>query len=350
MALTPNGSGVQTYCEHLIGALADQVDDPSRICARVQTQSTGLIPPAVAVEVRADCAGVRRLFEGWRGAPGAGLVHGLDVDVPRHRAGPVVTTVHDLSVFDVPWTFSRWRSAAERRAVSIGIGRADAIIAVSAFTAERVAERFGREATVTHLAPAPNFTVPDDATIAEIRHRYRLPDAFVLHVGTIEPRKDVAALAAACRRLGAPLVLAGARAGDLPHDPGLQWLGYVPRDDLAGLYGAAHVVAYPSRYEGFGLPPIEAMASGAVVVATAVGALPELAAQHATVHRGERIELALAAPGDPDALEEHLAAAIGDEAQRCRRRATGAAIVDALSWSHTARRTLGVYEELGVSL
>ncbi len=337
LALRPGGSGVQTYSRELIRALQRRLGADASLVARVQADATGELPAGVTARVRPVCDGARRLFEGWRRVDEADLVHGLDVDLPFRSPGPTVATVHDLSVFDVPWAHSRIRGAGERLAVRRGITAADELISVSRFTAETVAERFGRSSTVIHLAPRPGMTPPDDQSRADVIARHRLPDRFVLHVGTIEPRKDVAGLVEACDRIGVDLVLAGARATDLPSAPGVHWLGYVPDDDLAPLYAAADAVAYPSRYEGFGLPPIEAMACGAAIVATSVGALPDIV--------GDSIDLV--APGDLERLAEALHAAVFDPDHQGRLRKAGAEAVRPLDWDTTAARTIEVYRRLG---
>jgi glycosyltransferase involved in cell wall biosynthesis len=269
----------------------------------------------------------------------APLVHGLDVDLPLSTAGPTVATVHDLSVFDTPWAFSAFRARGERMLLSRHIRRADALLAVSQFTADRIGERFGRVATVTHLAPSPHCRPAPDAAVAEARDRLGLPERFVLHVGTAEPRKDVPGLADACRTVGIPLVVAGQILVDLPSD--VITLGYVDHGLLAPLFGAATVVAYPSRYEGFGLPPIEALASGAAVVATAVGALPEVLG-HA--------DYPLAPPNDPPALVDLLGSAVNDSDFRASLRRKGRRAVDELSWSTTAAQTIEVYRQLGLDV
>jgi glycosyltransferase involved in cell wall biosynthesis len=253
---------------------------------------------------------------------------------------PAVSTVHDLAVFDVPWAFSGMRSRGERLLLKRSLRRADAIVAVSAFSAERVKAIFGRDATVTHLAPAPEFQPADAAAIDAVRTAHALPARFVLQVGTIEPRKDVHALAAACRTLGIPLVLAGGIGHGQQVPDGAHHLGYVDAAELPALYGAATIVAYISSYEGFGLPPVEAMACGAPVVATSVGALGEVAVGAARLVRH----------GDADAL----AAAIGDlwrdDAQRAELAASGLARARSLTWARTAATTAGVYRSLGVPI
>ena len=242
-------------------------------------------------------------------------------------------------MFDVPWAHSRLRGTGERLLLRQAIRRADALIAVSSFTAERVKARFGRDATVTHLAPSPAMQPPTPGAVAAVRARYGLPDRFVLHVGNIEPRKDVGTLAVACRRAGVPLVLAGARVGDTAVPAGATALGRVPAEDLAPLYGAATVVGYLSRYEGFGLPPLEAMACGAVVLAARATSLPEVL--------GDAAELV--EPGDADAAAARLRDLLHDDDRRTSLATAGRARAASFSWRRTAEETAAVYRTLGLS-
>ena len=120
---------------------------------------------------------------------------------------------------------------------------------------------------------------------------------------------------------------------------GVRHLGYVDADDLAALYGAATIVAYISSYEGFGLPPVEAMACGAPVVATRVGGLGEVADGAA----------ALVTHGDADALAGTLTRLLADDDERADLAARGLARARALTWDRTAAITLDVYRRLGVA-
>ncbi len=330
------GGGVDTYIRELLFALAPLAR--AELAAAVQADQAGELPPGVRPILTASCAGWRRALAGIRGFGAADLVHGLDVDVPIGHDRPRVATVHDLAVFDVPWAFPRRRAAAERLIVRTALARADRIIAVSAFTAARVRERFGLEATVVHEAPGPDMRPPRADEVDAARAEYALPEQFVLHVGNIEPRKDVATLAEACRIAGLRLVLTGEPLWGTPTPRGCLSLGRVPRARLPALFNAATVVAYASRYEGFGLPPIEAMACGAAVVTTAVPAVVE------TVGKGAE----LFAAGDVDGLRRTLVALFADGERRRQLASEGRSRVSALSWGRTAAETLGVYRSLGI--
>ena len=335
LSLWPGGSGVQTYIVELLSALVGTVD--ADMVAAVRADAVDLLPPTVTPIVRRPGQGVRAMLTEARGLGPASLVHGLDVHIPARPRAPAVATVHDLAVYDVPWAFTRRWVLRERAAIAHAARRADTLVAVSAFTAERLQERFGREATVVPEAPSRDMVPAADAELAEVRLAYDLPDRFVLCVATIEPRKDVATLATACRDAGVPLVIAGAARAAAP--AGARLLGYVPRAHLPALYGAATVVAYPSIYEGFGLPPVEAMACGAPVVAFRIPPLEESLGEAAV----------LTAPGDGAELAGALRALFGDDERRRELAVAGLARAGTLSWSKTAAATAAVYRHLGVA-
>jgi len=340
LALQPQGCGVQLYVRSLLGALVGDLAEELRVdaVATVFEDAAGELPPGVRAVVRPGQGTLARIVEGRRGMPGAALVHGLDVQVPRSRPGgvPSVSTVHDLAVFDVPWTFSRRYATAQRRIMRHAARHAEAVVVDSAFTAERLRRRLSRRAHVVPLAAPADMAPAPPEERERVRAERGLPGRFVLYVGRTEPRKDVATVAVACRAAGAPLVIAG-RAPARPV-AGAVHLGYVPRERLAALYGAATVVAYPSTYEGFGLPPLEAMACGAPVLAYDIPPLRETVAGAAE----------LVAPGDEDALVSALRRLLHDDDQRADLARRGRRRAGGRTWADVARATAAVYRTLGV--
>jgi glycosyltransferase involved in cell wall biosynthesis len=297
----------------------------------------GLLPE---LERRAD---VRRLSFGGAGRATAVLrdlwwyphglprrARGLDVlHCPTFRgpvrAGvPVVVTVHDLAVLRYPAAFrawSRWYGAALVRRV---IRAARRVIAVSEFTRREVTELTG--VPEERILVVPNATA--DVFSPEGPHA---PGDYVLAVGTLEPRKNLGRLVDAAGRLGVELRVVGAKGwGGI--DAGGSWLGRVSDEELAALYRGALCVAYPSLYEGFGIPVLEAMRCGAAVVTSAGTAMEEVADGAAE----------LVDPRDTASIAAGIERAI---ARRDELGARGRERARAYSWAAAAEATVRVYEE-----
>lgn len=274
---------------------------------------------------------------------GFDLVHGLDKLLPVATRAAAVVTIHDLAAFDVPWVYRGSKAVVERALVARSVRRADVVIVPSAFVAGRVWERFHRSAFVTPEAPASWARRPTPEEVAQARDHFGLPERFVLYVGNVEARKGLEHLTWALERVELPLVVVGqppARATPARLPPLAQVLGRLPDDMVRGVFGAATLAVYPSVYEGFGLPPLEAARCGCPVVATKVGALAEVLGDAAV----------LVPPGDAEALAVALAELFADHDRRAELAARAEARVARLSWESTALWTLAAYREVGVDL
>jgi glycosyltransferase involved in cell wall biosynthesis len=324
-ALGRERTGDETYVEGLLGALP-AVADGLRVAA--VTRCPELVPPGIErIELGARSQELRmalalpRLLRRLRPA----LAHFLHV-VPPWCPCPAVLTIQDLSFERDPTVLRPWERVVFRRFVPWSARRAARVIAISDRTKRDVEELYGVEAVVTRLGVDAAF-----APGAE-------PNSYLLVVGTVEPRKNPLAAAAAARELGRSLVVVGpvrdeALAREL-RGRGADLRGYVPKDELARLYRGAACLVFPSRYEGFGLPLVEAMASGTPVVAAPDAALREVAGDAAVFV-------------EPDALADGVRRAL---AERERLVAAGLERARRFTWEETARRTVAVYREvLGIA-
>jgi glycosyltransferase involved in cell wall biosynthesis len=259
--------------------------------------------------------------------------------VPPLYRGPAVVTVHDLSFESEPGLMGQRDRFMFRTFVPRSVRRADRVLVVSERTKRDLVERYGiseHKIIVTPNGVEPIFH-PNGST----------PDVppYVLFVGGIQPRKDpltaIEALALADGDLRLVIVGDEKRGGDevrsavrrLGLERRVEFIGYVEHESLASLYRGAACLVFPSRYEGFGLPVLEAMASGTPVVATTAGAVPEVAGDAAI----------LVAPGDPTALADGVREALAKREQLV---AAGLERARQFTWAETARRTLAVYREL----
>jgi glycosyltransferase involved in cell wall biosynthesis len=282
---------------------------------------------------------------------GCDLLH-VQYVVPPVTRLPVVTMIHDVSFEDIPGLFPRRTELRLKLTVRYAVRVSSALVTVSEFTRGRIASHYGVDPD--RIIVTPNGVgdrwrpVPKDEALARLADR-SLPPNFVLAVGNLHPRKNIPRLVraiAAARRAGAGdlhLVLAGqpwwrtgeidgaieqAAAGEWVH-----FLGYVDDASLLALYSCANVVAYPSLYEGFGLPVLEALACGSVVVASNATSIPEIAGDAAILFD----------PEDEDAMADAIATAATDEPARVRLRRAAPLQTARFTWDRCAELTVSAY-------
>lgn len=283
---------------------------------------------------------------------GFDLVHGPNFVVPPARRGAELLTIHDFGPWHYPELVNQ-SSRAYPRLVARALRRGAHVHVVSAFVGDEARALLGLDAERVHVIPnGLGRQLPGDAR----RGRDRVGGLYVVAVGTIEPRKDLPTLVAAMARLWAAdhdlkLVVVGsdgwgtpafetavADAGPLAAARVIR-PGYVDDQERADLLAGAACLAFPSRYEGFGLPPLEAMAQSTPVVATAIGAVTEVCD-----------DAALVVPvGDADALAEAILSVLADEALADRLRAAGRARLELFSWDRAAADMAELYRRLGSS-
>jgi alpha-1,3-rhamnosyl/mannosyltransferase len=283
------------------------------------------------------------------------LFHSINAVLLAQREGRRVVTVQDLTCPRFP-RFHPWsRRVLFGLTVRRAARRADAIIVPSATTERDLAERFPLAAGKTHvvpLAPSERFVLPPERSLPVVRRFGLAPGGYLLFVGNVEPRKNLEALVddygrmRAASRLAPILAIAGGRgwkndpihrmAADSPFAADIRFLGHVPEPDLPALVNGALAFVYPSLYEGFGLPPLEAKACRTPVLTSDRSSLPEVVGDGAL----------LVDPDDRDQLADALARIAGDAARREGLRERGKQQARHYSWNETARLTVKAYERL----
>jgi glycosyltransferase involved in cell wall biosynthesis len=352
--------GIGSYIRSLIPALEEA--DPSLDLTLFHARFDRPLPEELAGRRRVELSrGIRALYPAWNaiGKPGlppemdaSDLVHAPSpAAVPPARSGQrLVVTVHDLAFRLYPAAFPPvWRTlyrAGLRRAVR----RAGALLTVSRHTARDLVRLTRVDPSRIHVTPLAASLPVSSQDPAPALDRLKVPRPYLLFVGTLEPRKNLVRLIRAYRQVAVTLphalVLAGPlgwRAQAVHRElavagPGRILLtGLVPGEDLDALYRGADAFCYPSLYEGFGLPVLEAMTRGVPTVISTASSLPEVAGGAAlAVHPRSVRELAAA-----------LELAMGDRAEAERLSAAGRERASLFSWDQTARLTLKAYEAAG---
>jgi glycosyltransferase involved in cell wall biosynthesis len=357
-------AGLKRYAENLVRGLCPLLGDRLRLFHN----SLGRRGPLPGFE-EWPTSGVRWGYKPWRSlvamgqwlrqpmnglVPGATLFHATEHLLPPLRGIPTVLTVHDLIFERLPQHHKLLNRAYLGATMPMFCRRASAIIAVSEATKCDLVALYGLDPARIIVIPEaadPRFRPQPTESVERVKERYGLPPRYVLAVGTIEPRKNLSRLVDACGRLMEEdlidgLVLVG----------GLGWLyeeflhhveespwrervirpGFVPDEDLPAVYAGAIVTAQPSLYEGFGLPVLEAMASGSPVCASATSSLPEVGGDAALYFD----------PEDTEAMAATLRAVATDPDLRADMARRGIARASGFSWERTARETLALYERV----
>ncbi|MFZ0488581.1 MAG: glycosyltransferase family 1 protein [Arenicellales bacterium] len=283
------------------------------------------------------------------------VYHSPSFFVPRFK-GRSIATIHDLSNYKYAEMHPRARRKMFELNMTQTLAQVSHMITVSEAMRREIIEYFGWPETkisTVHLGVDPIFRPRLEKELQSTLNRYSLaPGMYALCVSTLEPRKRIESLLTAYAILPAqlrgryPLVLSGdsgwlseslhAQLDEARRAGWVRWLGFVPEEDLPFLYAGARVFCYPSVYEGFGLPVLEAMASGVPVLASDKSSLPE-------VTDGAAL---LVDPDDVEAMSEGVHRVLEDTAWRTQSMERGLAVASNKTWEHCTGRTIEVYRRV----
>jgi glycosyltransferase involved in cell wall biosynthesis len=357
-------TGVGHYTFELAYALAclapeDEFElvSPFPYIAPAQEESEQTLPPNLrAVQAKVNRLSRRRWWSVglplYLNRASFSLFHGTNYDVPLWNRCPSILTIHDLSLFLYPETHEAHLVHRGRRRLPRMARTARMIITPSESVKREVCEHLGvgsgRVFAIPEAARRSFRRVPLADTM-DVRRRLEIEDEFILFVGTIEPRKNLLTLARAMEeilrttRLRPQLVIAGKK-GWLTNElfsylksaelrERIRFTGYVSDGDLRALYSSCRAFVYPSLYEGFGLPPLEAMACGAPVITSRIPSIVE------TVGTASR----LVAPTDARSLAQNIIHVLTDASEREHLSQAGLRRAADFSWERTAAATLNLY-------
>jgi glycosyltransferase involved in cell wall biosynthesis len=285
------------------------------------------------------------------------VFHGTNYCIPVYAPCPTVVTIHDLSLFVQAHTHETANVTRGKRRIPLMAKRATMIIAPSEWTKQETIAHLGimpEKIRVIFEAAREGMTPLPMSECQSVLERHQIATPYLLYVGTIEPRKNLLTLIRAYDNLlkttthRPQLVLCGGRGWlfeevfalveELKLQDMVRFTGYVADEDLPALYSAAELFLYPSLYEGFGLPPLEAMACGTPVITSNVSSLPEVVGNAGLMHD----------PHDHRALTQAVANLLGDAQVREHYRRAGLEQAARFSWERASHETQAVYDEVFV--
>lgn len=286
--------------------------------------------------------------------PPTDIVHCTCYLTPVSKKSKSVVTIHDLTPLLFPELHAEYTKKVMFRGLLHSVRKVNKIIAISESTKKDVMRLFhvpeGKIEVIYEAADEIYHPIEDSGILTQIRSKYKIPNKFILFVGVLEPRKNIARLIQAFsilkKKFEYKLVIVGGsgwfydeifeQVRRLHLEGEIIFTGYVPREDLQALYNAAELFIYPSLYEGFGLPPLEALACGTPVITSNVSSLPEVVGDAAL----------LVDPYNIEEMTQAMYRVLTDRNLRYSMIDKGLRQAKKFSWKRTAQETLQVYKEV----
>lgn len=366
--ITNNATGLGNYSRYIVGALAEYYPESNYLLCSPSVGNPRLYEELLhhrSVSLHTPESSVAKFLGGWWRNHGVKSVllreevdiyHGLSNELPlglyREKRIGTVVTIHDLAFIHHPEFYNSIDRVLYRQKYGASARTADHVIAVSEFTRRDIIDFFGVEeerVSVIYQGCSPRFAQMRPEQIAFVRGHYQLPERYLLFVGSIEERKNlrlVVRAMAALRDRDLHLVAVGRRtpycdvvmseARRLGLSTRVHLMHQVPSEHLPGIYGGAEVFVYPSRFEGFGIPIIEALSAGVPVIGATGSCLEEAGGPHSLYTD----------PDDPDMLSEHIFSIMDSPTLRDRMIREGRSYVQRFSPKQIVRELRTVYENV----
>lgn len=262
---------------------------------------------------------------------------------------PTIMTIHDLNHLKFPEYYTKFHKHYYNYIVKSSALKAKKILTVSEFSKKEIVNWLNCESekvVVTYNGVDENFKViKDNGKLVNIREKYELPQKFVLYIGNLKPHKNISNLIKAIKNINQEIILViNGKVNEILDkiieenhlEREIKFIGYVDDDDLPALYNLAELFVYPSLYEGFGLPPLEAMACGCPVITSNTSSLPEVVGDAGI----------LVNPYDVDEIAKAIDLILSNENLRNELKEKGLEQAKNFSWRKTAEGTLKVYEDV----
>ncbi len=355
-------SGVSRYIRSLVRGLAAVTDLGQMLIYLPSAQALADVPRAAQLIGKPAGIPLRRPSQRllWEHTIFPFLLYRDRVDVlhaamsvaPWWTPCPIVVTILDLAYMRYPEVHPRARRLYLTAGTRQTVRRARALLAISEYTRQEIIDLLhvpGERIFVTPLGVDADFRPLPPGQVETFRRQHGLPERYILYLGNLEPRKNLPRLVQAYARLGhtsVPLVLAGARGWgyaelfkaveSLGLAERVLFPGFIPREDLPLWYNGATALVYPSFYEGFGLPPLEAMACGTPVMAAQASSLPEVVGDAGL----------LVPPLDIEGMADGLNRLLEDAELRATLRQRGLERIRHFTWDRTAQETARLYRQL----